>query len=152
MGRYISNSWLVIFCETRSLIFSNFQVDSIIINMRVNNWSFLMLFDVAGWRFHLWRDHADGALCCAAVPRSGLGPTAPPLCRCAECPIGMIWLPAGGCSARKTERKFRLQRQASPLLALRPTVANDMPRRFGCRVYVFLLLGNTRAVECSEWK
>jgi hypothetical protein len=31
------------------------------------------------------RDTADGALSCAAVPRCGLGPLPPPLCRCAEC-------------------------------------------------------------------
>jgi len=31
-----------------------------------------------------WRDQVGGALSCAAVPRVGLGPTTPPLCRCAE--------------------------------------------------------------------
>jgi hypothetical protein len=41
------------------------------------------------------RDHADGALSSAAVLRVGLGPTAPPLCRCAERTIDTIlrtWL------------------------------------------------------------
>ena len=31
-----------------------------------------------------WRDRSDMALGSAAVPRVGLGPTTPPLCRCAE--------------------------------------------------------------------
>jgi hypothetical protein len=31
------------------------------------------------------RDTADGALSSAAVPRCGLGPLPPPLCRYAEC-------------------------------------------------------------------
>ena len=33
---------------------------------------------------HASRDQAGGALSSAAVPRGGLGPPAPPLCRCAE--------------------------------------------------------------------
>jgi hypothetical protein len=36
------------------------------------------------------RDQADGALSSAAVPRAGLGPATPPLCRCAKCTIGLI--------------------------------------------------------------
>jgi hypothetical protein len=33
---------------------------------------------------HASRNQVDGALSSAAVPRGGLGPPAPPLCRCAE--------------------------------------------------------------------
>jgi hypothetical protein len=35
----------------------------------------------------LVRELADGALSSAAVPRGGLGPLPPPLCRCAKCTI-----------------------------------------------------------------
>jgi hypothetical protein len=37
------------------------------------------------------RDQAGGALTSAAVPRVGLGPTTPPLCRCAERTTGLVW-------------------------------------------------------------
>jgi hypothetical protein len=40
----------------------------------------------------LVRDQAGGALSYAAVPRVGLGPTTPPLCRYAECTTDLILL------------------------------------------------------------
>jgi hypothetical protein len=36
------------------------------------------------------RDQVGGALSSAAVPRCGLGPLPPPLCRCAECTTDLI--------------------------------------------------------------
>jgi hypothetical protein len=36
------------------------------------------------------QDQADGALSSAAVLRVGLGPTTPPLCRCAKCTADLI--------------------------------------------------------------
>jgi hypothetical protein len=36
------------------------------------------------------RDQVGGALSSAAVPRGGLGPLPPPLCRCAECTTDLI--------------------------------------------------------------
>jgi hypothetical protein len=48
---------------------------------------------------HASRDQAGGALSSAAVPRGGLGPPAPPLCRCAERTTDLIskrrWLSNG---------------------------------------------------------
>ncbi len=41
----------------------------------------------------LVRDQADGALSSAAVPRCGLGPLPPPLCRCAERTADLILRP-----------------------------------------------------------
>jgi hypothetical protein len=38
----------------------------------------------------LVRDQVGGALSCAAVPRGGLGPPTPPLCRYAECTTDLI--------------------------------------------------------------
>jgi hypothetical protein len=41
------------------------------------------------------RDQVDGALSSAAVPRGGLWPPTPPLCRCAKCTVDLIlqaWL------------------------------------------------------------
>ena len=42
-------------------------------------------------------DQADAALSSAAVPRVGLGPTTPPLCRCAERHADLI---ASSCGVR----------------------------------------------------
>jgi hypothetical protein len=44
----------------------------------------------SGYGSSFVRDHADGALSSAAVPRCGLGPLPPPLCRCAERTAGLI--------------------------------------------------------------
>jgi hypothetical protein len=40
--------------------------------------------------FGFVRDQVGGALSSAAVPRAGLGPATPPLCRCAECTTDLI--------------------------------------------------------------
>jgi general secretion pathway protein H len=36
------------------------------------------------------QEQVGGALSCAAVPRAGLGPATPPLCRCAECTTDLL--------------------------------------------------------------
>jgi hypothetical protein len=50
--------------------------------------------------FCLVREQADGVLSSAAVPRVGLGPTPPPLCRCAEYTADLFletWCVFNGC-------------------------------------------------------
>jgi hypothetical protein len=59
------------------------------------------------------RDQVGGALSYAAVPRVGLGPTAPPLCRYAECTADLIsqrWWPLQRCSTNQTRASTALAR------------------------------------------
>ena len=50
----------------------------------MTNDRFLFVLRLVGTVLRLSRDQTGGALSSAAVPRVGLGPTTPPLCRCAK--------------------------------------------------------------------
>jgi hypothetical protein len=57
-----------------------------------------------------WRDQADVALSSAAVPRVGLGPSTPPLCRCAERPADLI-LRVGCAGGRRNPNPVAVQQK-----------------------------------------
>jgi hypothetical protein len=73
-------------------------------------------------------DTADGALSSAAVPRAGLGPATPPLCRCAECTADSVL------SMRLAIKRLATRQITRPVTRLvpRPVTTFEPPRRLGC--------------------